>query len=109
MILFFIGCFGQRPPQDNIATKQQEIIHQLTNFDIVLPICKPEYIAKNGNGLCRELTCLIFTRGIDSQTSGQTCETISNLNNTKAIIQQCQAEPTEATQSRCFDLYWRRK
>ena len=56
--------------------------------------------------LCRELTCLIYSRGIDSQTSGQTCEQISNIANTISMIEYCK-DSTEG--SLCHELFWRRK
>lgn len=108
-IVLGIGAGKKEPPPEQVATIQQEVIKELTNLDIVKPICSPEYLDKNGAGLCRELTCNIFTRGIDSQTSGQTCEAISNLNNTESILDRCSKESSPEAIEKCTDLYLRRK
>ena len=122
LVLVFIGglvvgggaIFGlthQKKPSGNedIAKGQIEVQKNLTNFDVVLPICSPEYIKEHNNDLlCRELTCLMFTRGIDSQTSGATCEEISNVLNKRAIIDYCNTFESEAHQSNCINLFWRR-
>lgn len=108
-IVLGIGAGKKEPPTEQVASIQQEVIKQLTNLDIVEPICSPEYIKEKGAGLCRELSCNIFTRGIDSQTSGQTCEAISNLNNTEAILDRCSTETSPEAVEKCTDLYLRRK
>jgi len=111
----FLGVGGtllatKKPPKapEEVAVKQQEIIHQLTDFDLTIPICKPEYIKEKGDLLCRELTCLQFTRGIDSKTSGASCESISNVSNKKAIIEHCKVFDNEEQRKECLELYWRR-
>ena len=97
----------RQPTEDKTSQAQQEIIKQLTNLDIVEKICAPEYIDKhNSDLLCRQLSCLAFSRGIDSQTSGKECEEISNVQNTISIIEYCKGQ-TEGTL--CYDLFWRRK
>ena len=97
----------RKPTEDKTSQTQQEIIKQLTNLDIVEKICAPEYIEKHSSDLlCRQLSCLAFSRGIDSQTSGKECEEISNVQNTISIIDYCKNQ-TEGTL--CYDLFWRRK
>jgi len=83
---------------DNTATEQQEVIKQLTNLDLIMPICSPEHLSKEGNddSLCRYLACLQFSRGIDSQTSGSECEQISNIMNKKSILSYCKDEAKKA-------------
>lgn len=122
LVLVFIGglaigggaIFGlthQKKPSGNedIAKEQIEVQKNLTNFDVVLPICSPEYIKEHKSDLlCRELTCLMFTRGIDSQTNGATCEEISNVLNKRAIIDYCNKLESIETQKTCIDLFWRR-
>ena len=94
---------------EDVAKAQIEVQKNLTNFDIVLPVCSPEYIKEEGNNLlCRELTCLMFTRGIDSETSGSTCEEISNVLNKKAILDYCNKLESKEDQIKCIDLFWRR-
>lgn len=94
---------------EDVAKGQIEVQKNLTNFDIVMPICSPEYIKEhNSDLLCRELTCLMFTRGLDSQTNGATCEEISNVLNKRAIIDYCNTFESEEHQSNCINLFWRR-
>lgn len=94
---------------EDVAKAQIEVQKALTNFDIVLPVCSPEYIKEqNSDLLCRELTCLMFTRGIDSETSGSTCEEISNVLNKKAILDYCNKLESKEDQIKCIDLFWRR-
>lgn len=94
---------------EDVAKGQIEVQKNLTNFDIVMPICSPEYIKEhNSDLLCRELTCLMFTRGLDSQTNGATCEEISNVLNKRAIIDYCNTFDSEEHQSNCINLFWRR-
>jgi len=93
--------------EDTTATKQQEVIKQLTDLDVIKEICNPEQTkTQEGLLLCREMTCLIYTRGIDSQTSGKQCEEISNIQNTMSMIEYCNEQ---GDGSLCTDLFWRRK
>lgn len=99
---------SKKPTDDKTSQTQQEVIKQLTDLDIIKDICQPEQITDAENRLlCRELTCLIYSRGIDSQTSGQTCEQISNIANTISMIEYCKDHTTEG--SLCHELFWRRK
>ena len=93
---------------DAVAKDQQETIKQLTNFDLTLPICNPTYIKEKGNLLCRELTCLQFSRGIDSQTGGSQCEQISNIANKIEILDKCAKKETPEQKSECLEIFWRR-
>jgi hypothetical protein len=93
--------------EDTTATKQQEVIKQLTDLDVIKEICSPEQTTtQEGMLLCREMTCLVYTRGIDSQTSGKQCEEISNIQNTISMIEYCKDQEDG---SLCTDLFWRRK
>jgi len=93
--------------EDTTATKQQEVIKQLTDLDVIKEICNPEQTqTQEGLLLCREMTCLVYSRGIDSQTSGKQCEEISNIQNTMSMIEYCSEQ---GDGSLCTDLFWRRK
>ena len=93
--------------EDTTATKQQEVIKQLTDLDVIKEICNPEQTkTQEGMLLCREMTCLVYTRGIDSQTSDKQCEEISNIQNTMSMIEYCNEQ---GNGSLCTDLFWRRK
>ena len=113
---FFLGSKSKESPQlDTTSETQQEIIKQLTDLDIVEKICSPNIGKKDipgseNNLLCRELTCLVYTRGIDSKTSGNQCEEISNIANSIKIIDYC-IEKKESLEDmeKCFDVFYRRK
>lgn len=86
----------------------EQAIKQLTALDLTEPVCKPKYIEKHGNLLCRELTCLQFTRGLDSQTSGAQCESISNIANKLEIREACKNIEEQEERRACIDIFWKR-
>jgi len=86
----------------------EEAIKQLTNLDLAAPLCAPEFIEKNGDRLCREVVCLQFTRGLDSQTAGAQCESISNINNKIEIEKWCNQYQDQSMKQDCVDLFWKR-
>ena len=43
--------------KDETAEKQQDVILQLTDLDLVKPVCDPVFIEKNSDLLCREMFC----------------------------------------------------
>jgi len=94
--------------EDKTSQEQQEIIKQLTDLDVIKELCKPENTTKiEDRLLCRELTCLVYSRGIDSQTSGKSCEEISNLSNSVVLLEYCKTKMENSTE--CYDVFWRRK
>ena len=92
---------------DTTSETQQEIIKQLTDIDLLEVPCSKEFIEEKGDLLCREMFCRMMTRGIDSQTSGQECEQISNIANTQIIRADCKNE--EFGDEDCYRLYRERK
>ena len=76
-------------PDNTVAVEQIEVQKQLTDIDLLSTPCSSEYISVNGEGLCREMFCRMTTRGIDSKTSGQECESISNILNSLVIVRAC--------------------
>ena len=92
--------------EDKTSQVQQEVIKQLTDLDIVEKLCTPENVDKTENRLlCRELTCLVYSRGIDSKT-GESCEEIQNLANTVSLIDYCTKQEDS---EKCFEVFWKRK
>tara|TARA_Y100001972_G_scaffold36904_1_gene45430 strand:+ start:767 stop:1153 length:387 start_codon:yes stop_codon:yes gene_type:complete len=87
---------------DKTSEKQQETILQLTDLELAKQICEKT----GGTLLCREILCLQFSRGIDSQTAGKTCEEISNIHNSITIMEECEKREDP---ERCLDIFWRRK
>lgn len=78
----------------------------LTEPDLLKVPCSLEYIATNGDLLCREMFCRMTTRGIDSKTSGGECEQISNIQNKLVILKECQ--PFGGDSKECVELFDRR-
>mgnify|MGYP003633992192 CR=1 FL=1 len=92
---------------ETTSTKQQEIILQLTDIDLLQVPCSKEFILEKDNLLCREMFCRMMTRGIDSKTGGSECEEISNLANSQSIMDSCIKDPINS--EKCFTLYRERK
>ena len=67
----------------NTATEQVKLQQKLTDYDLVKPVCTPEFIKSSVDGslLCRELFCRMQQRGIDSKTSQVDCSNIGNMLN----------------------------
>jgi hypothetical protein len=95
--------------KDETGIEQQKVIQQLTNLDITKPICEPEFIKENSDLLCRQITCLQFSRGTDSQTGGKQCEEISNIANTIAIEEYCKVYIEPEEKKDCIELFFKRK
>lgn len=74
---------------DETSQAQQDVIKQVTSPDLVSVSCSKEHIDKHGDLLCREMFCRLQQRGIDAKTSSSECEEISNIANTKIIIESC--------------------
>ena len=123
LVLIFLGgllvggstVFGLTRPKKNdepviVQSYEgtEEAIKNLTALDITEPICRPDFIKENGDLLCRELTCLQFTRGVDSQTDGSQCESISNISNKIQIEKWCNQHQDLAVKQECIDLFWKR-
>lgn len=92
---------------DQVAKGQQEVIKQLTDLDLLIEPCSSVYIKEQGNLLCREMYCRVMTRGIDAKTSGSECEEISNVSNSKIIINHC--ESFLEHKEECYEKYRERK
>ena len=97
--------------KDEVSKGQIDVQKNLTDLDLVKESCSESFIAKHGNGLCRELFCRMQQRGIDSKTSGSECESISNINNTLTIIEQCEKIKTDNKEDKsdCEELFFKIK
>lgn len=84
-----------------------EVAKQLTNLDLLVEPCSKEYIESAGDTLCREMYCRVMTRGVDAKTSGAECEEISNVANSKLIINHC--ETFLEHKEECYEKYRERK
>jgi hypothetical protein len=84
-----------------------DVAKNLTNLDLLVEPCSPEFIEKNSDLLCREMFCRMMTRGVDSKTSGQECEEISNVANSSKIVNHC--ETFLENKEECYEKYRERK
>lgn len=92
-----------------IVVPPDPVAKELGKLDVVLPICEPSFIEKNGDELCRELMCMTQTNSATGEVSGTTCDNITNLRNKKAIISFCGSQHSEAEDiAKCIDLFQRR-
>ena len=92
-----------------IIVSQDEVAKELGKLDVVSPICSPDFIEKQGDGLCRELMCMTQTNSATGEVSGTTCDNITNLRNKKNIISFCSSkEETEEEKIKCIELFQRR-
>ena len=77
--------------EDKTSEKQQDVVLQLTDLDLVKEACGSEFIVVQGQGpaLCRELFCRMQQRGVDAKTGSSECESISNVSNKIMIHDFC--------------------
>ena len=90
------------------ATVQAEVAQELSNLDLVEPLCVEAFIEKHGDGLCRELYCWAQTNSTTGEANAVACEAISNLNNTRIVIETCGPVASEGWED-CLDAFRERK
>lgn len=102
----------KEPPQTvDVADVVEKVLalhkpsENLTEPDLLKVPCSMEYISTNGDSLCREMFCRMTTRGVDSKTSGQECEAISNIMNKSVVLKTCESQPDPKA---CIELFDRR-
>lgn len=117
---FGISKIGNEEPiiiEDKTSQEQQKVIKQLTNLDLIMPLCSPKkddessliWASEDQELMCRYLACLQFSRGIDSKTGGNgECEAISNVLNKKSILATCEKEEEEDKKRACIEFFDRR-
>jgi hypothetical protein len=93
-------------PKPVIIT-ESKVAEKLTDIDLIKIPCGSEYIEKHGDLLCREMFCLMQTRGVDAKVSGSDCSAISNVQNTLVILETCRGE--EGLDDKCIQIYRERK
>lgn len=102
--------------EDKTSQAQQEVIKNLTNLDLIIPLCDPKKQDKDmiwdstqQADMCRYLACLQFSRGVDSKTGGNgECEQISNIMNKKAVLEHCKKEEDPDKSKACVEFFDRR-
>lgn len=93
---------------DVSAQKQAEVQVNLSNLDIVKPVCTAEFIATNGDGLCREMFCFAQANSTTGAAGEKSCDAVSNVNNTLVILKTCgtlEGQP----RLECFQTFRERK
>jgi hypothetical protein len=91
-----------------IVIMESKVAERLTDIDLLTVPCSSEYIGVNGDLLCREMFCLMQTRGIDAKVSGQDCNAISNVQNTLVILETCR-DVESKIDDKCIQIYRERK
>ena len=104
-----VGALSKGPT--DAANTEAEAILKLSDMDILKEPCSSEYIANNSNGLCREMFCWAQTNSKTGETSGISCDAISNINNTIVILDVCGrlSVDSDAAQADCHTLFRERK
>lgn len=93
---------------DVSAQKQAEVQINLSNLDIVKPVCSSEFIEEHGDGLCREMFCFAQSQSTTGAAGDKGCDAISNINNTKVILATCGALEAQP-RLECFQTFRERK
>lgn len=93
---------------DVSAHKQAEVQVNLSNLDIVKPVCTSEFITANGDGLCREMFCWAQSNSTTGGAGEKSCDAVSNVNNTLVILKTC-GSLEGAPRSECFQTFRERK
>ncbi len=96
---------------NKVVEKMVEVDNSLTETDLLKVPCSAEYIDKNGESLCREMFCRMNTRSGNQSNaaSSKECESISNLINTKIIIDSCKEFSDVDQKDKCERLFEKRK
>ena len=93
---------------DVSAQKQAEVQVNLSNLDIVKPVCTAEFISANGDGLCREMFCFAQANSTTGAAGEKSCDAVSNVNNTLVILKTC-GTLEGAPRAECFQTFRERK
>ena len=95
--------------QPDAATTEAQAIVQLSDMDILKEPCSDKYIDINGDGLCREMFCWAQTNSKTGETSGISCDAISNINNTITILDVCGKYKEPTRRDSCMTTFRERK
>jgi len=96
------------PVEPVVVVPNEKVQEQLSNLDIVMPVCTTEFIQQNGDGLCREMFCWAQSNSTTGGAGEKSCDAVSNVNNTLVILKTCgtlEAQP----RLECFQTFRERK
>ncbi len=96
------------PVEPVVVVPNEKVQEQLSNLDIVMPVCTTEFIQQNGDGLCREMFCFAQSNSTVGAAGEKGCDAISNINNTKVILATC-SSLEGALRAECFQTFRERK
>tara|TARA_B100000214_G_C23966834_1_gene628100 strand:- start:1040 stop:1417 length:378 start_codon:yes stop_codon:yes gene_type:complete len=96
-----------KPVSEPVVITESKVAEKLTDVDLIKVPCSSEYINEHGDLLCREMFCLMQTRGVDSKVAGAECSAISNVQNTLVILDTCRVEGE--LEDKCIQIYRERK
>jgi hypothetical protein len=96
------------PVEPVVVVPNEKVQEQLSNLDIVMPVCTTEFIQQNGDGLCREMFCFAQSNSTVGAAGEKGCDAISNINNTKVILATCGTLESPA-RVECFQTFRERK
>ena len=96
------------PVEPVVVVPNEKVQEQLSNLDIVMPVCTTEFIQQNGDGLCREMFCFAQSNSTVGAAGEKGCDAISNINNTKVILATC-SSLEGAFRAECFQTFRERK
>ena len=97
-----------KPAEPVVVVPNEKVQEQLSNLDIVKPVCTTEFIKENGDGLCREMFCFAQSNSTVGAAGEKGCDAISNINNTKVILATCSSLETQP-RLECFQTFRERK
>ena len=85
---------------DATAKGQASAVEQLTDLDLVEPLCNPEWLDEDEHGwrrlLCREALCWAQAQSTTTAAETTTCGSISNLADSVSVLQLCGDPESEA-------------
>lgn len=106
-----VGVTSMAKGGKDAADTEAKAVVELSDMDILKVPCADNYIADNGDGLCREMFCWAQTNSKIGETSGISCDAISNINNTITILDICgkQSQSSDEAMAACYTLFRERK
>jgi len=97
---------------DTTAQGQATAVEQLTDLDLVEPLCAQEWLADDPEGwrrlLCREALCWAQAQSTTTAAETSTCGSISNLADSVTILELC-GEPGTIEFTACVQVVNARK
>jgi len=107
IIAAVLGIGGGAVGWHFLAPDDDATAENLSDGKSTRPLCTPAAVREFGAALCRELECNRNGQGNAARPAG--CESISNINNTRAIWEACEPIKDAERRTACFAHYRERK